>query len=126
MATGIGPDGRPAVFEGGGRVSQDRRFRWNGAVWLPVKSQLVGYWLQRVGVSIVFLALVGYVIFTLATTATVYSTGFYVGVVAFFAMVFVIFRSVGRWGVLGIAIRAASIGLALLKVLTLIARSQHG
>lgn len=126
MATGIGPDGRPAVFEGGGWVSQDRRFRWNGGVWLPVKSQLVGYWLQRVGVSIVFLALVGYVIVTIATTATVYGIGFYIGVVAFFAMVFVIFRSVGRWGVLGIAIRAASIGLALLKVLTLIARSHHG
>lgn len=125
MATGIGPDGRPAVFEGGGWVSQDRRFRWNGANWTPVKTPLVGYWLQRVGASLVFLALVGYVIFTIATTATAYTIGFYVGVVAFFGMIFLIFRLAGRWGVFGVAIRAAAIGLALLKVLTLIARSHQ-
>ena len=125
MATGIGPDGRPAVFEGGGWVSQDRRFRWNGVVWTPVKTPFVGYWMHRVGISMVFLALVGYAIFTIATTATAYTIGFYVGILAFFGMLLLVFRSVGRWGVLGVAIRAASIGLALLKVLTLIARSHQ-
>jgi hypothetical protein len=34
----IGPDGRPAVFDGAAWVTQDRRYWWNGAAWLPIKK----------------------------------------------------------------------------------------
>jgi hypothetical protein len=34
----VGPDGRPAVFDGAAWVSQDRRYWWNGAAWLPIKK----------------------------------------------------------------------------------------
>lgn len=33
----VGPDGRPAVFDGVAWVSQDRRYWWNGAAWQPIK-----------------------------------------------------------------------------------------
>jgi hypothetical protein len=34
----VGPDGRPAVFDGAAWVSQDRRYWWNGAEWLRIKK----------------------------------------------------------------------------------------
>jgi hypothetical protein len=34
----IGPDGRPAVFDGAAWVSQDRRYWWNGAAWQPIRK----------------------------------------------------------------------------------------
>jgi len=33
----VGPDGRPATFDGAAWISQDGRYWWNGTVWQPVK-----------------------------------------------------------------------------------------
>ena len=119
----LGPDGQPAVFEGGVWVSADRRYRWNGAVWLPVSGAGAGVspWLMRVGTWVLFSALIGYVGFTLFTTTSAYTAGFYVGVAAFFGVTVVVFRFVGRWGCVGTGIRVILVGLALLKIVTLIA-----
>lgn len=121
MDTPVGPDGLPAVFDGGAWHSHDRRFRWNGAAWVPTKKSDAGPWLVRIGVSAIFAALIGYAIYTTITTTSAYTIGYYLGVVAFFATLFVIYRFAGRWGWFGIVIRAGSVFLALLKVLTLIA-----
>lgn len=118
MATGIGPDGLPAVFEAGGWVSHDRRYRWDGAAWTPLKRSVAGPWFMRAGVVIMFLALAGYVVYTIVSNQAEFTAGFYLGVIAFFATVFVIYRAVGRWGWFGIVIRAGAIGLALIKILT--------
>ena len=117
----LGPDGKPAMFEGGVWVSADRRYRWNGAVWMPVSNSGVSPWLMRVGIWVLFAALVGYVVFTLFTTTSAYTAGFYVGVAAFFAVLVVVYRFVGRWGCVGIGIRVILAGLALLKIVSLIA-----
>jgi hypothetical protein len=121
METQPGPDGRPAVFEGGAWVSQDRRFWWDGAAWLPLKRAGSGIPLVKIVMGLLLLALVGYVAYTTLVTESAYTIGFYVGVIAFFAVLFVVFRFVGRWGCFGIAIRFVCVALALLKVLTLIA-----
>jgi len=118
VATGIGPDGRPAVFEGGGWVSHDRRHRWNGTDWTPLKRSVAGPWLMRAGVVVLFLGLAGYVVYTIVSNQAEFTAGFWVGVAAFFAILFMIYRSVARWGWFGIVIRSAAIGLAILKVLT--------
>jgi hypothetical protein len=121
MATGIGPDGLPAVFEGGGWVSHDRRYRWNGVSWTPVKQQsVVGPWLERGGVVVLFLAVAGYAVYTIVSNQAEYTAGYFVAVVVFFALLFVVYRAVARWGCFGMAIRGATIVLALLKILTLL------
>jgi len=120
VATGIGPDGLPAVFEGGGWVSHDRRYRWNGAAWTPIKTSAAGPWLSRAGVLVLFLAVAGYAVYTIVSNEAEYSAGYFVGVVAFFALLFVVYRAVARWGCFGMAIRGATIALALLKILTLL------
>jgi hypothetical protein len=121
MATEIGPDGRPAVFEGGVWMSQDRRFRWNGAAWLPVKGPGASPWLMQIGVGLLFLALIGYAVYTMVTTESAFVLGYYVGVILFFAILIAIYRYAGRWGWFGIVVRAGCGVLAVLKVLTLIA-----
>jgi hypothetical protein len=121
MDTPVGPDGLPAVFDGGVWQSHDRRFRWNGAEWVPTKNSVAGPWLVRIGISAIFAALIGYVIYTTITTESEYKVGYYLGVIAFFAILFAIYRFAGRWGWFGIVIRAGCFFLALLKVLTLLA-----
>ena len=122
----LGPDGQPAVFESGAWLSSDRHHRWNGAAWIPIRSPRAGGWLMQIGVWLLFAGLVGYVLFTIFTSASAYTVGFYTGVAAFFALLFVVFRFVGRWGCFGIGIRAVLAGLALLKILTLIAHRPPG
>ena len=118
----LGPDGRLAVYEGGAWVSADRRFWWNGTAWLPLqKPGAVSPWLVRIGVWLVLAALGGYVLYTTFTSVSAYTAGYYVGAIAFFGLLFVVFRFVGRWGWMGVVIRAGLAGLALLKVLTLLA-----
>jgi hypothetical protein len=75
---------------------------------------------MRAGVAAMFLAVAGYSVYTIAHNQAEYAAGFWIGVAAFFAILFVIYRSVARWGVFGIVIRAAAIGLAILKILTLV------
>jgi hypothetical protein len=126
VSTGIGPDGYPAVFEGGGWVSHDRRYRWNGVGWTPVKTPSVtGPWLMRVGTWVLFIALGGVAVYTIVSNQAEYSAGYFVGVVAFFGLMFVIFRGLGgRWGCFGAGIRVGVVVLALLRVLNLIAHLQ--
>ena len=121
VATGIGPDGLPAVFEGGGWVSHDRRYRWNGTTWTPLKqTSVAGPWFMRAGVVVLFLAVAGYAVYTIVVNQEEYTVGYFVGVVVYFALLFVIFRACDRWGCFGAAIRTAAIALALLRILALL------
>ena len=117
----VGPDGLPAVFDGGAWRSHDRRFWWNGAAWVPTNKATAGRWLVKLGSGVVLVALLGYAVYTTIATKSEYTIGYYVGVVVFFAILFAIFRVARRWGCFGIVIRAGCVFLALLKVVTLIA-----
>jgi hypothetical protein len=87
---------------------------------VPASKSASGSWLVRIGTSFVLLALLGYAVYTMIATSSEFAVGYYAGVAVFFAILFVIFRFAGRWGGFGTLIRAGSILLALLKVLTLI------
>jgi hypothetical protein len=50
-----------------------------------------------------------------------YAAGYYVGALAFFAVLGLIFWFVGRWGWVGVIIRAVCAGLAALKILSMLA-----
>jgi hypothetical protein len=121
MDTPFGPDGLPAVFDGGAWRSHDRRFLWNGAAWVPVKTSATAPWLMKIGTSVVLLALLGFAVYTMIATQSEYTTGYYVGAVVFFAILIAIYRFVRRLGSFGTAIRAGSVLLAVLKILTLLA-----
>jgi hypothetical protein len=120
MDAPVGPDGLPAVFDGGTWHSHDRSFWWNGAEWVPAKKTVAGPWLVRIGTSIVLVALLGYAIYTTVATNSEFVIGYYLGVVIFFAILFVIYRFAGRWGWFGILVRGGCFLLAALKVLTLL------
>jgi len=49
-----------------------------------------------------------------------YSLGFAFGVLAYFAVLAAVYWFVGRWGWIGIAIRAVVVGLAIFRVLALL------
>lgn len=122
MATGLGPDGFPAEFIGGAWVSHDRRFYWNGVAWIPIQApSQSGPVLARVGVFIAFVAAIGYVVYSVFSTQSAYTTGYFVGAFAFFVVLIVVYRAVGGWGWLGIVIRALTVAVGLLKILTLLA-----
>jgi hypothetical protein len=121
MDTPFGPDGLPAVFDGGAWRSHDRRLLWNGAAWVPVKASASAPWLMKIGTGVVLLALLGFAVYTMISTQSEYTTGYFVGVVAFFAILIAIYRFVRRLGTFGIGIRAVTVVLALLKILTLLA-----
>lgn len=121
MDAPFGPDGLPAVFDGGTWYSHDRGFLWNGSDWVPAaKTSMAGPWLVRIGTIAVLLALLGYAVYTMVSTNSEFAAGYYIGVVLFFAVLVVVYRFAGRWGGLGAFVRAGSIFLALLKVLTLL------
>ena len=120
MDAPVGPDGLLAVFDGDSWHSHDHRFRWNGTEWVPTNKSTAGPWLTRIGTSLVLLALLGYAVYTMIATSSEFAVGYYTGVGVFFAILFVIFRFAGRWGCFGTVIRAGSILLALLKLLTLL------
>lgn len=121
MDSGFGPDGMPAVFEGGVWRSHDGSFWWNGETWMPAQKAPAGPWLVKLGTGIVLVALLGYAVYTTLATQSAFAIGYYVGVFAFFAILVAIFRFAGRWGWFGVVIRAGCVLLAVLKVLTLIA-----
>jgi len=121
MDSPLGPDGRPAVFDGGAWITQDRRYWWNGAAWVPLQPACAGFPLVNIGIGIVFVAIAGYVVYSLLATESAYTIGFYIGVIAFFGILVAVYRFAGRWGWFGILVRAVSVALGLLKVLTLIA-----
>ena len=121
VATGLGPDGLPARFEGGAWVSQDRRYYWDGVAWILIKSSSRGPWLTRAGVVVLFAAVIGYALYTVVATQNEFTAGYVAGVFVFFLLLVAVFRAVGRWGCFGYGIRAVTVVLAVLKVLTLIA-----
>lgn len=117
----VGPDGLPAVYEGGAWRSHDRSFSWDGTAWVPTpKSSAAGPWLIRIGTIVFMVALLGYAIYTTVATTSEFAVGYYVGAVVFLTILVVIYRFAGRWGCFGIVIRAGCFLLALLKVLTLV------
>ena len=121
MDTPFGPDGLPAVFEGGTWRSHDGSFSWNGTTWVPtLKPSAAGQWLVRAGTVFFLVALLGYAIYTTVASNSEFAVGYYIGAAAFFAILFVIYRFAGRWGWFGIAIRAGCFLLAALKILTLV------
>lgn len=50
-----------------------------------------------------------------------YAIGYYVGALVFFLVLAGVFWFAGRWGWIGIIIRAICVGLALLKALSMLA-----
>ncbi len=119
--TQIGPDGRPAIFDSGVWYSSDGRYRWDGADW--VRSQQVGQGLSfaHVGFAAMFLLVIAYAAYTLVNTGNAgFDLGFYLGGTAFFAVVVAVFLVAGRWGWIGATVRVLCVGLALLKLTTLI------
>jgi hypothetical protein len=121
MDAQVGPDGLPAVFEGGSWHSHDHSFRWNGVDWVPApKPSAAGQWLVRAGTVFFLVALLGYAIYTTVSSNSEFAVGYYLGAVVFFAILLVIYRFAGRWGWFGIIIRGGCFLLAALKVLTLI------
>jgi hypothetical protein len=121
MDSPTGPDGLPAVFDGGVWRSQDRRFMWNGGDWVATHQSTARPWMVKLGAGLVLLALLGYAVYTTMATKSEFAVGYYVGVIVFFAILFAVYRIAGRWGWFGVVIRAGCVLLALLKVLTLIA-----
>ena len=126
MATGFGPDGRPAVFENGGWVSYDRRYRWNGVDWTPIQTSASGPWLQRAGVAVLVVAVIGYLAYVVVANDEWYSLGFVVGVIAYFAVLLVIYKIAGRGGCFGAAVRVVVIALAVLRVLAMLRQFAAG
>lgn len=121
MATGLGPDGLPAVYSGGAWVSQDRRFYWSGTAWIPIPApSTTGPLLARVGVLMLFLAGIGYAVYSVLSTQSEFAAGYFVGAFVFFAVLIVVFRAVGGWGCFGIAIRGVTVFVAVLKILSLV------
>ena len=122
MDTPFGPDGLPAVYEGGAWRSHDRSFSWDGMNWVPTpKSSRGRPWLIRLGTVVFMVALLGYAIYTSVASNSEFAVGYYIGAVVFFAILLVVYRFAGRWGWFGILIRAGCFLLALLKALTLVA-----
>lgn len=58
----VGPDGRPATFDGAAWVSQDGRYWWNGAAWQPT-ARKGGTNLFVLGVGLAVLAAVALAVF---------------------------------------------------------------
>ncbi len=121
MDTQVGPDGRPAVFESGVWFSQDRRHQWNGADWIASHRSGEGLSFAHVGFAAVFVAVVAYAVYTMVNSESAFNIGFYLGAIAFFGLLFLIFLFAGRWGWIGSVVRVLCVGLALLKIVTLIA-----
>jgi len=79
MDTPIGPDGLPAVFDGGAWHSHDHRFWWNGAAWVPATQSAGGPWLIKAGIGLLLLALLGYAVYTTVATQSEFAVGYYIG-----------------------------------------------
>ena len=121
MDTQVGPDGQPAVFDGGEWFSQDRRYVWGAEGWTPTGGSAQGLTLAHIGFAAVFVAVVAYAVYTMVTADFGSNIGYYLGAIAFFGVLFMTFVLVGRWGWWGSIIRVICVGLAILKIVTLIA-----
>jgi len=121
MDSPIGPDGLPAILDGGAWRSHNGRYWWNGVAWVPANKSVTGQWMVKIGITLLLVALLGYAVYTTIATQSEYTVGYYAGVMAFFATLLAIYRFSGRWSWFGTVVRAGCLFLALLKVLTLVA-----
>jgi hypothetical protein len=121
MDTQIGPDGEPAVFDSGVWYSSDRRFQWDGTDWVRSRRAGEGLSFVHVGFAAMFVAVIAYAAYTLVNTGNSgFDIGFYLGAIAFFGVLVAVFLVAGRWGWIGAIVRVLCVGLALLKLTTLI------
>lgn len=119
--TQIGPDGQPALFDSGIWYSSDRRYQWDGADWVRSQRSSAGMSFAHVGFAAMFVAVLGYAVFTIVNTGnSAFNLGFYLGAIAFFGVALVVFLVAGRWGWVGAIVRVLCVGLVLLKLTTLI------
>jgi hypothetical protein len=117
----IGPDGEPAVFDSGVWYSSDGRYQWDGADWVRSHRAGSGLSFAHVGFAGMFIAVIAYAAYTLVNASnSAFNVGFYLGAVAFFGVLFAVFLVAGRWGWIGALVRVLCVGLALLKLTTLI------
>jgi hypothetical protein len=59
----VGPDGLPAVCEGGAWLSHDRSLSWDGTAWVPTpESSAAGTWPIRIATIVFMVALLDYAI----------------------------------------------------------------
>ena len=119
--TEIGPDGQPAVFDSGIWYSADRRFQWDGDDWVRSRRPADGLSFAHVGFAGLLLAVIAYTAYTVVNTGNAaFDLGFYLGAIAFFGVLFAVFLVGGRWGWIGSIVRVLCVGLALIKLVTLI------
>jgi len=121
MDTQVGPDGLPAVFDAGTWYSQDGKSQWDGTAWVRSAKPRETMSASHIGFAVVFVAVIGYAVYTMISTDSALAIGVYFGAIAFFGVLFIVFLVAGRWGWFGAVIRVLSVGLALLKIITLIA-----
>ena len=77
-------------------------------------------WFMRAGVVALFLAVIGYAVYTVGINQTEFGAGYVVGVALFYGLLVFIYRIVGPWGCYGAGVRVVVIGLAVLKTVNLI------
>jgi hypothetical protein len=118
--TQIGPDGQPAIFDGGAWYSSDRRYEWDGSDWVRSHRPGEGLSFAHVGFAAIFVSVIAYAIYTMVSTESVFKLGFYLGAISFFGVLLLVFLFAGRWGWIGSIVRVLCVGLALLKFVTLI------
>jgi len=75
---------------------------------------------SHIGFAVVFVAVIGYAVYTMVSTDSALALGVYFGAIAFFGVLFIVFLVAGRWGWFGSVARVLCVGLALLKIITLI------
>src|SRR6266545_4565047 len=73
MDTEVGPDGLPAVFDGGTWFSQDRRYQWDGTAWVKSSRSPEGLSLTHVCFAVVFVAVIGYAVYTMVSTESAFA-----------------------------------------------------
>jgi hypothetical protein len=121
MDTQVGPDGLPAMFDAGTWYSQDGKFQWDGSAWIRSSKPRETVSPAHIGFAVVFVAVIGYAVYTMVSTDSAFALGVYFGAIAFFGVLLIVFFVAGRWGWFGAVVRVLSVGLALLKIVTLIA-----
>jgi hypothetical protein len=121
MDTQVGPDGLPAVFDAGTWYSQDGHHQWDGTAWVRSAKPRETVSAAHIGFAVVFVAVIGYAVYTMISTDSAFALGVYFGAIAFFGVLFIVFLVAGRWGWFGGVARVLCVGLALLKIITLIA-----
>ncbi|HEY6114979.1 MAG TPA: hypothetical protein VI172_03385 [Candidatus Dormibacteraeota bacterium] len=109
------------MFDAGTWYSQDGKFQWDGSAWIRSSKPRETVSPAHIGFAVVFVAVIGYAVYTMVSTDSAFALGVYFGAIAFFGVLLIVFFVAGRWGWFGAVVRVLSVGLALLKIVTLIA-----